>query len=81
MHRGQQEFHPGPGKALPGLEKRRWEEGQVTQLEHDIGQQVLEIDLLKGCFERIDKQRKLQALTGKPRSTNRSKSRGRKTKP
>ena len=34
---------------FPGLGKRRWEEGQVAQLERKIGQQALEIDFLKGC--------------------------------
>jgi hypothetical protein len=45
----------------------------VAQLERKIGQQALEIDFLKGCLQRIDEQRKLQALTGKPLSTSRSK--------
>src|ERR1035437_7645529 len=55
----------------------RWEEGQVAQLERKIGQQALEIDFLKGCLQRIDEQRKLQALAGKPLSTSRSKPKGR----
>src|SRR5208283_4488837 len=54
----------GPGNVFPGLGKRRWEEGQVAQLERKIGQQALEIDFLKGCLQRIDEQRKLQALAG-----------------
>jgi hypothetical protein len=58
---------------FPGLGKRRWEEGQVAQLERKIGQQALEIDFLKGCLQRIDEQRKLQALAGKPLSTSRSR--------
>ncbi len=45
----------------------------MAQLERKIGQQALEIDFLKGCLQRIDEQRKLQALTGKPLSTSRSK--------
>jgi len=32
---------------------------------------------LKGCLQRIDEQRKLQALAGKPLSTSRSKPKGR----
>ena len=47
--------------SFPGLGKRRWEESQVAQLERKIGQQALEIDFLKGCLQRIDEQRKLQA--------------------
>ena len=38
---------------------------RVAQLERKIGQQALEIDFLKGCLQRIDEQRKLQALSGK----------------
>jgi transposase len=62
LHRWRREFRQGPGNAFPGLGKRRWDEGRVAQLERKIGQQTLEIDFLKGCFERIDEQRKLQAL-------------------
>ena len=40
------------------------------------GQQTLEIDFLKGCLQRIDEQRKLQALNGQPLSTSRSKPKG-----
>jgi hypothetical protein len=62
---------------FPGLGKRRWEDGQVAQLERKIGQQAREIDFWKGCLQRIDEQRKLQALTGKTLSTSRSKPKGR----
>ena len=65
LHRWRREFRQGPGNVFPGLGKRRWEEGQVAQLERKIGQQALEIDFLKGCLQRIDEQRKLQALDGK----------------
>jgi len=78
LHRWRREFRQGPGNAFPGLGKRRWEEGRVAQLERKIGQQALEIDFLKGCLQRIDEQRRLQALTGRPLSTNRS--RAKKTK-
>ncbi len=73
LHRWRREFRRGPGNAFPGLGKRRWEEGRVAQLERKIGQQALEIDFLKGCLQRIDEQRKLQALSGKPLSTSRSR--------
>jgi transposase-like protein len=81
LHRWQREFRQGPGNVFPGLGKRRWEEGQVAQLERKIGQQALEIDFLKGCLQRIDEQRKLQALAGKPLSTSRSKAKGRGAQP
>jgi transposase-like protein len=73
LHRWRREVWQGPGNVFPGLGKRRWEEGRMAQLERKIGQQALEIDFLKGCLQRIDEQRKLQALTGKPLSTSRSK--------
>src|ERR1017187_6186416 len=77
LHRWRREVRQGHGQVFPGLGKRRWEEGQVAQLERKIGQQALEIDFLKGCLQRIGEQRKLQALAGKPLSTSRSKPKGR----
>ncbi len=77
LHRWRREFRQGPGNAFSGLGKRRGEESRVAQLERKIGQQTREIDFLKGCLQRIDAQRQLQALTGKPLSTSRSKPRGR----
>jgi hypothetical protein len=53
----------------------------VAQLERQIGQQVLEIDFLQGCLQRIEEQRKLQALNGKPLSISRSTPKGREAKP
>jgi transposase-like protein len=74
LHRWRREFRQGPGNAFPGLGKRRWDDTQQAKLERKIGQQTLEIDFLKGCLQRIEEQRMLQALTGKPRSTKTSKS-------
>ena len=70
-------FRQGPGNAFPGGGKRRWIDTKVAQLERKVGQQTVEIDFLKGCLQRIEEQRMLQALTGKPRpaSTSRVKSR------
>jgi transposase len=42
-------------------------------LEPKVGQQTLGVEFLKGCLQRIEEQRILQALTGDPRSTERSK--------
>lgn len=72
LHRWKREFRDGPGNAFPGVGKRRWEEGQVAELERKIGQQALEIDFLKGCLQRIEEQRMLQALIGKRPSTGKS---------
>lgn len=73
LHRWRQEFRRGPGNVFPGNGKPRWSEGQIAELERKVGQQALEIDFLKGCLQRIEEQRMLQALTGKPPSTGRSR--------
>jgi transposase len=67
IHRWRKEFREGPGNAFSGAGKRRWDEAKVAQLERKVGQQTLEIDFLKGCLQRIEEERMLQALTGKPR--------------
>ena len=72
LHRWRKEFRQGPGNAFPGVGKRRWEETRVAQLERKVGQQTVEIDFLKGCLQRIEEQRMLQALTGNPPSSRRS---------
>ena len=73
LHRWRKEVRQGPGNVFPGQGKQRWAEGRIAELERKVGQQVLEIDFLKGCLQRIEEQRMLQALTGKPQSTGRSK--------
>jgi transposase len=72
LHRWRREFRQGPGNAFSGAGKRRWSEGRIAELERKIGQQTLEIDFLKGCLQRIEEQRMLQALSGKPQSAKRS---------
>ena len=81
LHRWRREFRQAPGNAFPGQGQRRWSEGKVAELERKIGQQAVEIDFLKGCLQRIDEQRKLQALAGKTLSTSRSKAKGRGVQP
>ena len=73
LHRWRREFRQGPGNVFPGQGKQRWAEGRMAELERKIGQQALEIDFLKGCLQRIEEQRMLQAVTGNPRSTGRSR--------
>jgi transposase len=72
LHRWRSEFRQGPGNAFPGQGQRRWSEGRIAELERKIGQQTLEIDFLKGCLQRIEAQRMLQASNGNPQSTARS---------
>jgi len=76
LHRWRKEFRDGPGNAFPGLGKHRWDESRVAQLERKIGQQPVEIDFLKGCLQRIEEQRKQQALIGNPRSMRKWRSKG-----
>ena len=73
LHRWRREVHQGSGNVFPGHGKQRWAEGRIADLERKIGQQALEIDFLKGCLQRIEEQRMLQALTGNPPSTGRSR--------
>src|SRR6202008_3293446 len=63
LHRWRREFREGPGNVFPGNGKQRWSEGRIAELERKIGQQTVEIDFLKGCLQRIEEQRMLQALT------------------
>ena len=73
LQRWRHEFRQAPGNAFPGNGQRRWSEGRVAELERKIGQQAVEIDFLKGCLQRIEEQRMLQASTGNPPSTRGSK--------
>jgi transposase len=73
LHRWRREIREGPGNVFPGQGKQRWAEGRIAELERKVGQQTLEIDFLKGCLQRIEQQRMLQALTGNPPSTRRSR--------
>ena len=61
------------GNAFPGNGKPRWSEGRIAELERKVGQQVIELDFLKGCLQRIEEQRMLQVLTGNPPSAKRSR--------
>jgi transposase len=73
LQRWRREFRQGPGNVFPGNGKQRWSEGRIAELERKVGQQTLEIDFLKGCLQRIEEQRMLQALSGSPRSAGKSK--------
>jgi transposase len=73
LHRWRKEFREGPGNAFSGNGNPRWSEGRVAERERKVGQQTMEIDFLKGCLQRIEEQRMLQAVTGNPQSSGRSK--------
>jgi transposase len=80
LHRWRKEFRQGPGNAFPGPGKQRWDESERAQLERKIGQQTLEIDFLKKCLRRIEEQRMLQALTGRPLSTRKPRNKSKEGK-
>src|ERR1044071_5216701 len=69
LHRWRREFRQGAGNVFPGNGKQRWSDGQIAELERKVGQQTLEIGFLKGWLQRIEEQRKLQALTGSRRDS------------
>src|ERR1017187_10012893 len=75
LHRWRREFRQAPGNAFSGNGQPRWSDGRMAELERKIGQQAVEIDFLKGCLQRIEEQRMLQASTGNPQSTGRSRKR------
>jgi transposase len=72
LHRWRRDCQQSVEQAFPGLGKKGADENRVAELERKIGQQASEIDFLKRCLQRIEEQRMLQALTGKPLSTRRS---------
>jgi transposase len=72
LHRWRRERREHGEKAFPGWGQQRTEESRVAELERKIGQQALEIDFLRRCLQRVEEQRKLQALSGRPLFTKRS---------
>ena len=80
LHRWRREFRQGTGNVFPGEGKRRWEETRTPELERKVGRQAMEIDFLKGCLQRIEQQRKLQASTGKPLSATKSGNQSRRSR-
>ena len=73
LHRWRRELRDYGAKAFAGEGQGRVDQTRVAELERKVGRQALEIDFLKGCLQRIEEQRMLQALTGNPRSTGKSK--------
>jgi transposase len=73
LHRWRREIREGAGNAFPGHGQQRWAETRMAELERKVGQQALELDFLKGCLQRVEQQRMLQAVTGNPPSTKGSK--------
>jgi len=78
LRRWRKEHLENAGNAFPGPGREHGPHGRIGKLERKMGQQVLEIDSLKGRLQRIEDQ--LQASSGKPPSTSRSKGIGKKKK-
>jgi transposase len=73
LHRWRREQEQGPGNAFSGNGRRRWPEGRIAELERKVGRQALEIDFLRDGLQRVEEQRRLQALNGTPLFSKRCK--------
>ena len=73
LYRWRRELDEHGEQAFTGVGPEAGRRDRVAELERKVGQQTLEIDFLKGCLQRIEEQRMLQALTGKPRLYQSSK--------
>jgi transposase len=63
LHRWRREMRDGAGQAFAGAGRRNHQqESDVFELERKVGRQAIEIDFLRRCLERVEEQRKLQAL-------------------
>jgi len=69
LHRWRREHREYGAKAFVGQGRRLVEGSQVAQLERKVGQQAMEIDVLKKTLQSVEEQRKLQALTTRGWST------------
>jgi transposase len=63
LYRWRRELRKYTAKAFPGEGHRRIEEGRIADLERKVGRQAMEIDFLRRCLQRVEEQRRLQALT------------------
>jgi transposase-like protein len=69
LHRWRRELREYAAKAFPGEGRSRAEENRIAELERKVGRQAMEIDFLRRCLQRVEEQRKLQALTTRSSST------------
>ena len=69
LHRWRRELREYAVKAFPGEGRSRTEESRITELEREVGRQTMEIDFLRRCLQRVEEQRRLQALTIRTSST------------
>ena len=74
LHRWRRELREFGPKAFAGPGRNRADENRIAALERKVGQQVVEIDFLRGCLQHVEEQRRLQALTTRGSSIRTSKS-------
>ena len=74
FYRWRRELREFGAKAFSGPGRNRADENRIAALERKVGQQVVEIDFLRGCLQHVEEQRRLQALTTRNSSTPTSKS-------
>jgi len=63
LYRWRRELRKFAAEAFPGEGRRRLEESRIAELERKVGRQAMEIDFLRRCLQRVEEQRRLQALT------------------
>jgi transposase len=63
LYRWRRELRKYAAKAFPGEGHKRIEEVRIAELERKVGRQAMEIDFLRRCLQRVEEQRRLQALT------------------
>lgn len=70
--RWREECRQAPESAFPGHGKPGGPEDRIAELERKIGQQTVEIDFLKTCWQRIEQLRRLPASIADQQSSARS---------
>lgn len=73
VYRWRRELGEHGERAFGGAGRSREQENEIAQLERKVGQQALEIDFLKRALQRVEEQRRLQALVGGAPSTGKSR--------
>ena len=63
LYRWRRELRKFAAEAFPGEGRRRLEESRIAELERKVGRQAMEIVFLRRCLQRVEEQRRLQALT------------------
>ena len=69
LHRWRRELAEQGAKAFSGNGKSCSQESRLAELERQVGRQAMEIDYLRRCLQRVEEQRRLQALTTRTSST------------